>query len=62
MKQYGLFLLLLLLGLVFLFPEEIFSGLAGVFIILLILFLVVELLLDVYIVVVFLYHEYKNKK
>ena len=56
------FVLLLLLGVIFLFPEEIFSGMAGVFIILLVLFLIVEVLLDVYIVVAFFYQEYKDKK
>jgi phage shock protein PspC (stress-responsive transcriptional regulator) len=35
---------------------------AGVFIILLVLFLIVEVLLDVYIVVAFFYQEYKDKK
>ena len=42
------FVLLILLGVIFLFPEEIFSGMAGVFIILLIFFLVVEVLFESY--------------
>jgi hypothetical protein len=62
MKHKKKILSLLIVVLIFHFPEEIFSNLAGVFIILLILFLLVEILLDVYIVIVFLYHEYKDKK
>jgi len=56
------FVLLFLLGLIFLFPENIFSGLAGIFIIFLLLFLILEVLLDVYIVAAFFYQEHKDKK
>jgi len=48
--------------LIFLFPEQIFSGFAGIMILLLILFLVVEVALDVYIVIAFFLQNHKEKK
>jgi len=48
--------------LIFIFPEHIFSGFAGIMILLLVLFLVVEVALDIYILIAFLWHERKSKK
>ena len=56
------FILLFLVGLILFFPDEIFSSLAGIFIILLVLVLIVEVLLDVYIVVALFIQSRKDKK
>lgn len=56
------FLLLLILGAVLLFPEAIFSGLAGVFIIFMVIFIVVEIGLDIYIVIALFFKKDKKKK
>jgi len=55
-------LLLLILGSILFFPEEIFSGLAGIFIILMLIFIVAEVGLDIYIVIAFFFGKDKNKK
>jgi len=55
-------LFLFIVILIFLFPEQIFSGFAGIMILLLILFLVVEVALDVYIVIAFFIQSHKDKK
>lgn len=49
--RYGKYMILAALALMLLFPEEIFPALVGIFIILSVVLLVVELVLDVYIVV-----------
>ena len=49
MKHKKKILFLLIVVLIFLFPEQIFSGFAGIMILLLVLFLVVEVALDIYI-------------
>ena len=62
MKHKKKILFLLIVVLIFIFPEHIFSGFAGIMILLLVLFLVVEVALDIYILIAFLWHEYKDKK
>ena len=62
MKHKKKILFLLTVVLIFLFPEQIFSGFAGMMILLLIVFLVVEVALDVYIVVAFFLQNHKDKK
>ena len=62
MKHKKKILFLLIVVLIFLFPEPIFSGFAGIMILLLVLFLVVEVALDVYIVIAFFLQNHKDKK
>jgi len=61
-KHLKRLVLILVLVLVFVFPEQIFSGLAGILLLLILVLLVLEVLLDVYIIVAFLYQEHKKKK
>ena len=62
MKHKKKILLLFIVVLIFLFPEPIFSGFAGIMILLLVLFLVVEVALDVYIEIAFFLQNHKDKK
>ena len=62
MKHKKKISLLFIVVLIFLFPEQIFSRFAGIMILLLVLFLVVEVALDVYIVIAFFLQNHKGKK
>ena len=62
MKHKKKILLLFMVVLIFFYPEQIFSGFAGIMILLLVLFLVVEVALDIYIVIAFFLQNHKDKK
>jgi len=61
MKHIKKIVILSIVILIFIFPEEFFSAFAGIMIILFVLLLVIEILLDIYIVVMFLFYNRKNK-
>jgi hypothetical protein len=55
-------MIILILVLLLVFPEEIFSGLAGILLLLMLALLVLEVILDLYLVVAFFWHERRNRK
>ncbi|MEA3490993.1 MAG: hypothetical protein U9R27_03755 [Campylobacterota bacterium] len=59
--SYKKYLIIAIVALMFIFPDQIFPGLAGVMIIIVVLLLVIELGLDIYIVIVYLIQMYKEK-
>ena len=53
---------MLIVGIIIFFPEQIFPALVGIFLVLIVLLLVVEVVLDVYIIFAIILKKDRDKK